>query len=457
MRAWPRHGLPESVAARLHLKLSALHLAGGRAADAVAAAEAALGAVRPSTMVETVIAVAPESRAHLKIEEAAIPQAPADVVDAAQSARVLALLRAGDIAGAEVGAEAILAGGRGSGDGALVTAVSALAQSTWTAGRVRDALGLARAAVARANGHRSAVHPRVMLGAMLQSLGEFREAGAVLDQATDDVGLGADVLWSALPTASRALLQANQGDLSRAAFLAQTALDISARSGTVACVPQALAVLARVDVHRGDLRGAQQHLEDYRRTSSPSPGGSDAGIFRWTEALVVAARETPPAAFRQLLGLYEALPVTPSLLLEESWGAAWLTRLALSAGDGQRAISCVTCAQWLADANPGVAAVAAAAAHVRGLVESSPRCSRRRPNSIPRCGHAARRGKTRAFSAPDAARRRKPSAPLAPLWTPMRRWARNTTPRAYARGCATWECTGATGGASSGPYAAGRV
>ena len=53
--------LPESVAARLHLKLSALHLAGGRTADAVAAAEAALGVVRPSAMVETVIAVAPDS------------------------------------------------------------------------------------------------------------------------------------------------------------------------------------------------------------------------------------------------------------------------------------------------------------------------------------------------------------------------------------------------------------
>jgi DNA-binding CsgD family transcriptional regulator len=149
-------------------------------------------------------------------------------------------------------------------------------------------------------------------------------------------------------------------------------LDISARSGTAACVPQALAVLARVDVHRGDLRGAQQHLDDYRRASSPSSGARDAGIFRWTEALVLAATETPQAACQQLLGLYEALPVTPSLLLEESWAAAWLTRLALSAGDEQRAISSMMCAQWLADGNPGVAAVAAAAAHVRGLLERSP-------------------------------------------------------------------------------------
>jgi DNA-binding CsgD family transcriptional regulator len=364
--------LPEIVVARLHLKLSALHLAAGRAADAVAEAEAALGVVRPSSMVETVIAVAPDPGTQPTIEDAGIQEAPADVVDAAHSARVLALLRAGDTAGAEVGAEAILAGPPGPGDAALVTAVSALALSTWTAGRVRDAMGLARAAVARASGHGSAVHPRVMLGAMLQSVGEFREAGSILDQAADDVELGGDVLWSALPTASHALLHAHQGDLSRAALLAQAALDISARSGTVACVPQALAVLARVDVHRGDLRGAQQHLDDYRRAASPSSGGRDAGIFRWTEALMLAATETPQAACQQLLGLYEALPVTPSLLLEESWAAAWLTRLALSAGDGQRAISSVTCAQWLADVNPGVAAVAAAAAHVRGLLERSP-------------------------------------------------------------------------------------
>jgi DNA-binding CsgD family transcriptional regulator len=364
--------LPESVAARLHLKLSALHLAGGRTADAVAEAEAALGLVRPSSMVETVIAVAPDPGTRPTIEEAGIQPAPADVVDAAHSARVLALLCDGDTAGAEVGAEAILAGRRGPGDAGLVTAVSALAVSSWTAGRVRDALGLARAAVVRASGHGSAVHPRVMLGAMLQSVGEFREAGSVLDQATDDVESGGDVLWSALPAASRALLHAHQGDLSQAAFLAQAALDISAQSGTVVCVPQALGVLARVDVHRGDFRGAQQHLDDYRRASSPSSGGRNAGIFRWTEALVLAAGETPQAACQQLLGLYEAVPVTPSLLLEESWAAAWLTRLALSAGDRQRATSSVTCAQWLADVNPGVAAVAAAAAHVRGLLERSP-------------------------------------------------------------------------------------
>lgn len=364
--------LPEDVAARLHLKLSALHLAGGRTVDAVAEAEAALGVVSPSARVEPAIVVAPHPGTQPTTEEAGIQLAPADVVDAARSARVLALLRAGDTAGAEVGAEAILAEPCGPGDAALVTAVSALALSTWTAGRVRNALGLARAAVARAGWHGSAVHPRVMLGGMLQSVGEFREAGSVLDQAADDVEFGGDVLWSALPTASRAVLHAHQGDLSRAAFHAQAALDISARTGTVACVPEALAVLARVDVHRGDLRGGLQHLDDCRRASPPSSGAGNAGIFRWTEALVLAATETPRAACQQLLGLYEALPVTPGLLLEESWAAAWLARLALSAGEVQRAISIVTWAQWLEDVNPGVAAVAAAAAHGRGLLERSP-------------------------------------------------------------------------------------
>lgn len=365
-------GLPEIMAARLHLKLSALYLAGGRPTDAVAEAEAALGVVRPPALVTAVIAAVPDPYPQPTLEEAGIPLAPADVVNAAQSARVLALLRAGDTVAAEVGAEAILGGRGGPGDTALVAAVSALALSTWTAGRVRDALGLARAAVTRAGPHGSSVHPRAMLGAMLQSVGEFREAESVLDQATTDVQCGGDGLWIALPTAARALLHAHRGDLSRATVLAQAALDISAQSGTVACVPQALAVLARVDIHRGDLRAAQQRLDDSRRASHPSCGGRDPGIFRWTEALVLAATQTPQVACQQLLGLYEALPVTPGLLLEESWAAAWLTRLALSAGDGERAVRSVTCAQWLADGNPGVAAVAAAAAHSRGLAERRP-------------------------------------------------------------------------------------
>jgi len=60
------------------------------------------------------------------------------------------------------------------------------------------------------------------------------------------------------------------------------------------------------------------------------------------------------------------------LLLDDPAVAAWLTRTALAAGDDELAASVARTAQALADAHPGYPALAAAAAHSRGLARGDP-------------------------------------------------------------------------------------
>jgi DNA-binding CsgD family transcriptional regulator len=60
------------------------------------------------------------------------------------------------------------------------------------------------------------------------------------------------------------------------------------------------------------------------------------------------------------------------LLLGDPDVAAWLTRTALAVGDSELAASVAHAAQALADAHPGYPALAAAAAHSRGLARRDP-------------------------------------------------------------------------------------
>jgi DNA-binding CsgD family transcriptional regulator len=60
------------------------------------------------------------------------------------------------------------------------------------------------------------------------------------------------------------------------------------------------------------------------------------------------------------------------LLLDDPAVAAWLTRTALAVGDGELAASVAGTAEALADAHPDYPALAAAAAHSRGLARGDP-------------------------------------------------------------------------------------
>jgi DNA-binding CsgD family transcriptional regulator len=91
------------------------------------------------------------------------------------------------------------------------------------------------------------------------------------------------------------------------------------------------------------------------------------------QAQITEARDGQAAALGHLRQLCD-LQARPGLLLGDPAVAAWLVRTALAAGDNEFAANVARTAQGLADAHPQFPALAAAAAHSRGLArrESAP-------------------------------------------------------------------------------------
>jgi DNA-binding CsgD family transcriptional regulator len=67
--------------------------------------------------------------------------------------------------------------------------------------------------------------------------------------------------------------------------------------------------------------------------------------------------------------LYDDPTVLVPLMLEVPAAAAWLARVALAADDRERAAAVVRAAEQLTSANPGLASLASAAIHARGVLD----------------------------------------------------------------------------------------
>ena len=126
-------------------------------------------------------------------------------------------------------------GGAGPDSGcALAGALTALAHISWWEGRVDDALGLAHAAIRRADpggviGLR--VPPRLLLAGMLTGLGDFDAAEAALAACSEEIGLDGDSLWAAAPTIAWSALDLARGRLGEAFGAAEAGLSLTEESG----------------------------------------------------------------------------------------------------------------------------------------------------------------------------------------------------------------------------------
>ncbi len=89
-------------------------------------------------------------------------------------------------------------------------------------------------------------------------------------------------------------------------------------------------------------------------------------------AQVTEARDGPAAALGHLGQRCADLEARPGLLLGDPALAVWLARTALAAGDSDLADRAARTAQALADTHPQFPALAAAAAHSRGLATRDP-------------------------------------------------------------------------------------
>jgi ATP/maltotriose-dependent transcriptional regulator MalT len=335
--------LPPLAEVRLRCALSSILAASGQPGPARAEAQAAL----------------------------AQPQLPPDLRDEALTAHLHALAGLGDGQAAEQIAAAILGAPAEHGSQAVAAALVTRAMSAWEGGRIGEGLQLLREAARRGSPvSPDARHeqPLLALAAALADLGQYDEAEAVL-QAVDRQALDGIPAQAVLSILGARLCVA-RGSLSEAEAAARAALAAAGAAASYAWLAHCL--LGLIALRRGDLEAAAGHL-----ASCPAPVPPTAAIYARSAAAMIQARVTeacegPAAAIRRVRGLCADLHGHIGFLLGEGATPAWLVRTALAAGDRDLASEVARAAKTVARDNPGIAALAATAAHCLGLLDSDP-------------------------------------------------------------------------------------
>jgi DNA-binding CsgD family transcriptional regulator len=262
------------------------------------------------------------------------------------------------------------------GDDALAAGVAGFGVIAWSEGRLADALGLLRAAVRRADGDARRGPIALALARTYLSIGAFDEASACVDDAQRDLADYPECPWQPAPAIVLARVHLAAGRLDAAAESACRGLAIADRCGNRAMTPVAWATLALVALHRGDMNGAAEAVACLRAEPLASVG-EGASVYDWVESRVREVREGPERAIALIERLYSDPRSATRLFVEEPGAAPWLARIALSAGRCSDAAAVTHMAARLAADNPCFGVFAAAAEHVRGLVDGDARALRR--------------------------------------------------------------------------------
>ena len=341
--------LPPATSARLRCALSSALWMNGQATEALTEAERVL----------------------------AEPQLPDDIRAEAKIAMVQGLTGLGDNRRASGLAESILAAPREERTDVVIAALVVRAVITWDRGRLAEALDLSaeavRLAVSQVPEARPS-HPHLFLASRLVDLRRFGEARSVMRAAADHASPLGPPGWSANPATLRARMALAEGRLDDATAEAEADISVASALGSHLHGSGAQSILATVALRRGDLSAAQQHLHGPQaRRSRLGPAYADTWDTIVT-AQVEEARNGPQAAMRLLDDAYANLRRHRFLLMCDPACAAWLARVALSAGDPDRARAAAVAAAKISHASPGLEAAAVSAAHARGLVDRDPAC-----------------------------------------------------------------------------------
>jgi DNA-binding CsgD family transcriptional regulator len=337
--------LPPGAEDQLRCALSSVLCARGQASDARAEAEIVL----------------------------ARPQLPGGLRDQVLSAHLQALTGLHDELAGPV-ADGILAASAQHDSHTAAAARLAQAVISWDGGRISDALELLHDAARHGAGtcpDARQVQPLLALAAALVDLRQLAAAEDIL-RAADHPAVR-NIPAEAALTLLRARIHLTHGRLPAAAADGRAALGVARALGAHGYAATAHSVLAVIELRRGDITAAAQHL------ASRLPGPQFADVYgrpeaTAAEAQITEARDGPAGALGALRQLCADLQARPGLLLGDPALAAWLARTALAAGHPELAARAARAAQDLADAHPGFPALAAAAAHSRGLARHDPAC-----------------------------------------------------------------------------------
>lgn len=284
--------------------------------------------------------------------------------------RAHGLLDEKDLTAAEAaGADAAEVGARTRQHGATVFGAAACSVAARARGALDEALRYAREAVRIADAHggeASQRHPRLWLGRALVSVDQFAEADAVFEMGqreADQLGTAwSQPLWHYY----RAELRLAAGRLDDAEAEAEAGTWICEQLAARALIVPLLGLLAQVAVHQEEPAKAREYL---RRAHQLVAQGIGAGYedLAWPTALLADAAGEPESALAALAEVYDSFPDRFLLLTHEPLAGAQLVRIAQRAGAPELAKVAASAVRLLADRNPMVASLAAAAAHAEGV------------------------------------------------------------------------------------------
>jgi DNA-binding CsgD family transcriptional regulator len=300
------------------------------------------------------------------------PALAAEVQEDARIALMQALTGRRDIQKAAQVARAILAEPRVHRVqrlGVAVPALLVLAVAEWDAAHVGEALDLATEAVRTQASEPRALrfHPGLFLAARLTDIHRFADAEAILD-STGPADTPPVLSWT---PASADILRARaalaRGRIDDAAAKAELALSHASVTGTLLHDQLARSILAAVALRRGDLPAADGLVNHPPVNFLHFLSGFEATRSRVVAAQIEEARNGPHAALDRLGGLYEDLLEHRYLLVSDPVCGAWLVRVALAAGDTERAGAVAGVLAEISRANPGMPLFLACADHAAGV------------------------------------------------------------------------------------------
>lgn len=282
-----------------------------------------------------------------------------------------ALTALGDNAKARRVAEGILAAFGEHGEPALTGALSTLAAICWNEGRLDKGLQLASEAVRRTGRITAdARHFQPLLGyaARLIDLRQLDTANKIIIQASADlISSFRPNVSEVIPPILRARMDLALGHIDAARTEAEQALSIADTLDMQTHSALARSVLSVIALRKGDLRAAGLHLRS-RPENIHYPD-----VYAFSEAMLahaqfVEAEAGPRTAMKTLGSVYAGLSTHRHVLVGDPTAAAWLARTALAAGYADLASGVAHVADEIAQDNPRLDVITAAAAHCGGVV-----------------------------------------------------------------------------------------
>ena len=291
----------------------------------------------------------------------------------------LAQLRSFMSEGNEIGMRSLVASIMGGDNrlgetAALAAALVVSAKWAWDGGRPADTVAFLRAAIARADRsprHEISGHPRLLLAAVLASLGVEPEARTLINHSAERIRQTSDTMWvPAIPVQS-AELALSDGRIGEAAKLAKSGIEQAEEQGTSYFLATAWSVVAMAALLAGKLVEAASAV-DRGVERAPDIGFYGRSAVALAGARVAEAQGHREQAMATLSGMCREPTRLHGMLLQDPTAAPWWVRVALAHENRRLAGEVVLTMEHLAHTTDHYPSLRVSAAHARGLLDRDP-------------------------------------------------------------------------------------